>query len=154
MPGKAISGGVKNSPIDPTGTLRAVGGEKDEVYSNVPYARIECTAQSIRAYFNVDLALIRGYGLGQEATKLLTSLCFLKIRRFLTSHLRPRTACDLAGGLVLGLQFVGDFQLPRDRRRDLLHSVRLVFQCVATRLSGSRRSVHRMPAATATKLSR
>ena len=92
---KVISGGVKNSPIDPTGTLRVVGAEKDEVYSNVPYSRIEYTAKAIHAYFNVDLALIRGYGLGQDAARLLISLCLLKIRRFLTSHLRLRTACDL-----------------------------------------------------------
>jgi CRISPR-associated protein Csb1 len=111
---KVISGGVKNSPIDPTGTLRAVGGEKDEVYSNVPYARIEYTARGIRAYFNVDLALIRGYRLGPDAARLLTSLCLLKIRRFLTSHLRLRTACDFQLSSDVAATVPEGFTLPQE----------------------------------------
>src|SRR5664279_265518 len=95
---KAISGGVKNSPIDPTGELQAIKtpakGEKG-VYSNVPYSRIEFTAGKLRAYFNIDLALIRGYGLPAEAYRLLVGLALLKIRRFLDGQLRLRTACDL-----------------------------------------------------------
>jgi CRISPR-associated protein Csb1 len=93
---KAISGGVKNSPVDPKGELQATeaeGGEKG-VYSNVPYSRVEYTAETIKAYFNIDLALIRGYGLGEEAYRLLTALALLKVRRFVESHLRLRTACD------------------------------------------------------------
>ncbi|HTS32083.1 MAG TPA: type I-U CRISPR-associated RAMP protein Csb1/Cas7u [Bryobacteraceae bacterium] len=98
---KAISGGVKNSPVDPKGELQAAeaeGGEKG-VYSNVPYSRVEFTAEKVRAYFNIDLALIRGYGLPAEAYRLLVGLALLKVRRFLESHLRLRTACDfqLAG---------------------------------------------------------
>jgi CRISPR-associated protein Csb1 len=94
---KAISGGVKNSPVDPKGELQvaeAAAGEKG-VYSNVPYSRIEYTAGKIRAYFNIDLALIRGYGLPAEAYRLLVGLALLKIRRFLDGQLRLRTACDL-----------------------------------------------------------
>jgi CRISPR-associated protein Csb1 len=93
---KAISGGVKNSPVDPKGELQvteADAGEKG-VYSNVPYSRIEFTAAKIRAYFNIDLALIRGYGLPAEAYRLLVGLALLKIRRFLDGQLRLRTACD------------------------------------------------------------
>jgi CRISPR-associated protein Csb1 len=95
---RVISGGVKNSPVDPKGQLQmteAPAGEKG-VYSNVPYSRIEYVAETITAYFNVDLALIRGYGLGPDATDLLTNLALLKIRRFLTNHLRLRTACDFS----------------------------------------------------------
>jgi CRISPR-associated protein Csb1 len=94
---KAISGGVKNSPVDPKGELQvaeADAGEKG-VYSNVPYSRIEYTAGKIRAYFNIDLALIRGYGLPAAAYRLLVGLALLKIRRFLDGQLRLRTACDL-----------------------------------------------------------
>jgi CRISPR-associated protein Csb1 len=92
---KAISGGVKNSPIDPTGSLQVADAEAGEkgVYSNVPYSRIEYSAKSIKAYFNLDLALIRGYKLPEEATGLLISLALLKVRRFVTAHLRLRTAC-------------------------------------------------------------
>ena len=94
---KAISGGVKNSPVDPKGELQAAEADAGEkgVYSNVPYSRVEFTAGKIRAYFNIDLALIRGYGLPAEAYRLLVGLALLKIRRFLGGQLRLRTACDL-----------------------------------------------------------
>jgi len=93
---KAISGGVKNSPVDPKGELQVAEAEAGEkgVYSNVPYSRVEYTAEKIRAYFNLDLALIRGYGLSDEAYRLLTALSLYKVRRFVESHLRLRTACD------------------------------------------------------------
>lgn len=94
---RVVSGGVKKSPVDPTGTLVVADAEATEkgVYSNVPYARIEYVAAAIKAYFNLDLALIRGYGLGAEATHLLIALALLKVCRFLDSQLRLRTACDL-----------------------------------------------------------
>lgn len=91
----AASGGVKNQPFDPSGTLRAEGYDKD-VYGNVPYARIEYTAERIRAYFNLDLAQLRSHGLPDEGLRLLVSLAAYKIRRFLHEGLRLRTACDLA----------------------------------------------------------
>ncbi|HEY2382516.1 MAG TPA: type I-U CRISPR-associated protein Cas7, partial [Terriglobia bacterium] len=92
---RVVSGGVKNSPVDPTGKTQ-VADQKAEtgVYSNVPYARVEYVADSITAYFNLDLALIRGYRLGAPAVNLLIALSLLKIRRFLDTSLRLRTACD------------------------------------------------------------
>ena len=48
-----------------------------------------------QAYFNFDLAFLRGYNLGENATKLLIALGLFKVRRFLSSGLRLRTACDL-----------------------------------------------------------
>ncbi|HEY7387302.1 MAG TPA: type I-U CRISPR-associated RAMP protein Csb1/Cas7u [Bryobacteraceae bacterium] len=94
---KVVSGGVKNSPVDPKGELQVADAEAGErgVYSNVPYSRIEYTARRITAYFNIDLALIRGYKLSADAEGLLISLALLKIRRFLSARLRLRTACDL-----------------------------------------------------------
>jgi CRISPR-associated protein Csb1 len=93
---RVMSGGVKNSPVDPTGKLQVAEAKADKgVYSNVPYLRVEYVAKEIKAYFNVDLALIRGYRLGEDATKLLTALALLKVRRFLDGQLRLRTACDL-----------------------------------------------------------
>ena len=91
---EAASGGVKNNPLDPTGKIRAKNYDKD-VYSNVPYHRMEYTAKRIVAYFNLDLALLDGYGLDPEAKYLLVALALYKIRRFLASGLRLRTACDL-----------------------------------------------------------
>jgi CRISPR-associated protein Csb1 len=91
---EVLSGGVKNNPIDPTGKIRAANFDKD-VYSNVPYHRTEFTAKRITAYFNLDLALLRGYGLGSAPTELLIALALYKIRRLLFGGLRLRTACDL-----------------------------------------------------------
>jgi CRISPR-associated protein Csb1 len=95
---KVISGGVKNSSVDPKGELQVAEAEAGErgVYSNVPYNRIEYTARRIRAYFNIDVALIYGYGLPEPADKLLLALAMLKVRRFLSAHLRLRTACDFS----------------------------------------------------------
>ncbi len=84
----AESGGVKNDRVDPSGDTR-------QGFGNVPFHRSEFTAERITAYFNVDLALLRGYGLGDGATELLIALALFKIRRFLSVGLRLRTACDL-----------------------------------------------------------
>lgn len=84
----AQSGGVKNDLVNPKGdTARGFG--------NVPFAREEYTAPAITAYFNLDLAQLRGFGLGSAAEALLIALALYKIRRFLAEGLRLRTACDL-----------------------------------------------------------
>ncbi len=84
----AESGGVKNDRVDP-------GGDTKQGFGNVPFHRTEFTAGRITAYFNLDLALLRGYGLPESANKLLIALALFKIRRFLSHGLRLRTACDL-----------------------------------------------------------
>lgn len=84
----AESGGVKNDRVDPSGDTK-------KGFGNVPFHRTEFVARQIKAYFNLDLALLRGYGLGDDATQLLIALSFFKIRRFLSTGLRLRTACDL-----------------------------------------------------------
>lgn len=91
---EVVSGGVKNNPIDPSGKLRAADYDKD-VYGNVPYQRVEYTAESITAYFNIDLGLLRSYALGDDAFEMLVGLALFKIQRFLDGGLRLRTACDL-----------------------------------------------------------
>ena len=85
------SGGVKNDRIDPNG--RAKGGAK-EGFGNVPYSRTEYTAEKITAYFSVDLALLRSYGLGKTAEDLLIAMALWKIVQFLENGGRLRTACD------------------------------------------------------------
>lgn len=84
----AESGGVKNDRVDPS-------GDTAKGFGNVPFHRTEFTAREIKAYFNLDLALLRGYGLPDEAQRLLIALSLFKIRRFLSTGLRLRTACDL-----------------------------------------------------------
>ncbi len=89
----APSGGVKVDRVQPT-----KGGEgktAKEGYGNVPYARDEYVASQITAYFNLDLAQIRAFGLGESTERLLVALALFKVRRFLETGLRLRTACDL-----------------------------------------------------------
>jgi CRISPR-associated protein Csb1 len=85
---EAQSGGVKNDHVNPSGdTARGFG--------NVPFARSEFSSAKITAYFNLDLAQIRGYGLGDSVTQLLIAIALYKVRAFLEDGLRLRTACDL-----------------------------------------------------------
>ena len=94
----ADSGGVKNDRIAPSpGALRQVGLQVSaaEGYGNVPFHRTEYTAERITAYFNLDMAQIRAYGLGDSAERFLVTLALWKVRKFLESGLRLRTACDL-----------------------------------------------------------
>ncbi|MGE3783916.1 MAG: type I-U CRISPR-associated protein Cas7, partial [Alphaproteobacteria bacterium] len=56
----------------------------------------EFTAERIIAYFNLDLAQLRGYRLGGAVERLLVAFAFYKIRALLARGLRLRTACDLA----------------------------------------------------------
>jgi CRISPR-associated protein Csb1 len=120
---RVVSGGVKNSPVDPTGKTQVAGEKASEagVYSNVPYSRVEYVADKITAYFNLDLALIRGFRLGDQATELLTALCLLKVRRFLDTSLRLRTACDFKVDAIRATAPAG-FNLPNES--DLLGAVR------------------------------
>ena len=84
----ADSGGVKNDPINPR-------GDTNKGFGNVPFHRTEYTAQRITAYFNLDLAQIRSYGLGRSAENFLMTLALWKVRKFLETGLRLRSACDL-----------------------------------------------------------
>ena len=66
----------------------------------------------MKAYFNLDLAQLRGYGLGSQATELLIALSIFKVRRFLSTGLRLRTACDLDVDGQLSAQRPADFAIP------------------------------------------
>ncbi|MGH8497474.1 MAG: type I-G CRISPR-associated RAMP protein Csb1/Cas7g [Methylococcales bacterium] len=89
----AQSGGVKNDHVKPS--KGDEGQTSKEGFGNIPYPRTEFTSPRIIAYFNIDLAQIRGFGLGQAVEQLLIVLALYKIRRFLEEGLRLRTACDL-----------------------------------------------------------
>jgi CRISPR-associated protein Csb1 len=91
--GRADSGGVKFDRALPKPSVAGVDAKGG--YGNVPFHRTEFTAQSITAFFTIDLAQIRGYGLGDDASNLLTALSLWKVRRFLDSNMRLRTACEL-----------------------------------------------------------
>lgn len=87
------SGGVKNDHVQP-GTERGSERTAAEGFGNVPYPREEYAAKKINAYFSLDVSQIRGYGLGDDAEKLLILLGLYKIRALLDDDLRLRTACD------------------------------------------------------------
>ena len=83
------SGGVKLDRVNPS-----VEGGAKEGFGNVPFARTEYAAKRIVAYFNLDLATLRGYGLGDSAEKLIVALSLYKMLRLLNEGMRLRTACD------------------------------------------------------------
>ena len=94
----ADSGGVKNDRVAASPkALQEIGLKVGAVegFGNVPFHRTEYTAKSIVAYFNLDLAQLRAYGLGESAQRFLITLALWKVRRFLETGLRLRTACDL-----------------------------------------------------------
>lgn len=114
----AASGGVKNDPVNPS-------GDTGKGFGNVPFARDEYTASKIIAYFNVDLAQIRGYRLGPDVSRMLLLVALFKIRVLLDGGLRLRTACDLE---VVGTPYIKrpeGFSLPSyaDLASELPHAI-------------------------------
>lgn len=118
----AESGGVKNDRVDPSGDTKAGFG-------NVPFHRTEFVAREIKAFFNLDLALLRGYGLSDDATHLLIALSLFKVRRFLSTGLRLRTACDLEVEGDLTITRPADFRVPAKEEDLLAETTRLIDKC-------------------------
>ena len=84
----AASGGVKNDHVNPSGVTK-------DGFGNVPFARDEFTADKIYCHVNLDLAQIRGYGLGAAIERLLIVLALHRVRKLFDGDLRLRAACDL-----------------------------------------------------------
>lgn len=82
-----MSGGVKLDHIDPSGDAKSGRG-------HVPFARQEFSAEKITAYFNLDLAELRGFSLSPAVNDLIISLGLYKIQALLQHGMRFRTACD------------------------------------------------------------
>ena len=129
----AEHGGVKNDRVAPAPTALAAAGlnvSAREGYGNVPFHRTEYVAESITVYFNLDLAQLRAYGLGEAAEHFLLTLALWKIRSFLESGLRLRTACDLEMSEGLSIQNPGGFVVPE--AGELAESIPgLIKACVA-----------------------
>ena len=100
----ASSGGVKNDALNPS-------GEAAKGFGNVPFHREEFTG-NITAYFVLDLALVRGFGLGAAVENLLIAISLFKVQRFLLEGLRLRTACDLEVAGELRIKRPEGFMLP------------------------------------------
>jgi CRISPR-associated protein Csb1 len=101
----ASSGGVKNDSVDPS-------GDTAKGFGNVPFARDEFTAKRLVAYFNVDLAQIRAFGLGDAVERFLTAFALFKVRALLSNGLRLRTACDLSLAAPIRVTAPEGFTLP------------------------------------------
>lgn len=119
----AESGGTK---FDKNAARLTETGNAETGYGTLPFHRTEFVGE-ITAYFNVDLALLRGYGLGDDATKLLVALSLFKIRRFLSTGLRLRTACDLEVESSLKVK-PEEFAIP-DETPLLEECTRLIGEC-------------------------
>jgi CRISPR-associated protein Csb1 len=105
----AASGGVKNDRLRPD--KGDEGQTAKEGFGNVPFPREEFTG-NITAYFVLDLALIRGFGLGADVENLLIAISLFKVQRFLHEGLRLRTACDLEVAGELRIKRPEGFALP------------------------------------------
>jgi CRISPR-associated protein Csb1 len=132
----AASGGVKNDRVMPG---KEEGREAKDGYGNVPFHREEYTARAITASFNLDLNLIRGYGLKTEATRLIILLSLFKVRSLLDGQLRLRTACDLEideSKLVAGKVVArkSEFSLPS--LNELVLDIKAAIKASATELGG------------------
>lgn len=103
---QAVSGGVKNDHVNPSGSAK-------DGFGNVPFSREEYTAARITLFVNLDLAQIRGYGLGSTVERLLTLLALFKLRLLLDRDLRLRTAChfEVVPNTVIATRPAG-FALP------------------------------------------
>jgi len=123
---QAVSGGVKNDHVNPSGSTKSGFG-------NVPFSREEYTAEEIVLYACIDLAQIRGYGLGPDAERLLTLLALFKLRALLDGDLRLRTACSLevANGRVSARR-PERFELPS--KADLVAALTPALQKCADRM--------------------
>ncbi len=118
----AASGGVKNDHVDPS-------GDTNRGFGNVPFHRDEYTASTITLFANIDLAQIRGYGLEDDATRLLVLLSLFKLRALLDGKLRLRTACDFKTTVDKITASNTSFDLPA--RTDLLAALQASIKACA-----------------------
>lgn len=94
----AVSGGVKRDVV----INEAEPGATAKGYGTVPHHRVEYTAKTITAYFTIDHAQFRSYGLSEPATALLEALADFEIANLFDGGLRLRTACDLVVAEIRG----------------------------------------------------
>jgi len=100
----APGGGVKRDDVNPQGDTK-------KGFGHVPFHRDEYTGR-ITAYFNLDLAQIRGFRLGAAAERLLQGLALYKVQSVLRTGLRLRTACDLEPAGPVRVKRPEGFALP------------------------------------------
>jgi CRISPR-associated protein Csb1 len=117
---RADSGGVKRDHVRHNIEDKE-SGSSTEGYGSIPFHRVEWVAREIQAFFTLDLAQLRSYGLSSEATELLEAILLWQVRSFLDGPMRLRTACELmADGDIPGLPEQGELE---DRIQALIPQV-------------------------------
>ncbi len=146
----AESGGTK---FDRNSARTEEGANAETGYGTLPFHRTEFTAKTITAYFNLDLAQLRGYGLGDDAQTFLIALALFKIHRFLKTGLRLRTACDfdLAGNLEVKRPVASRFSLPDEVRFSLPDEVTLTASLKTALAECKKKNLFADPAVTTVK---
>ncbi len=107
----ADSGGTKFDHVFPAKD-EARGVTSKDGFTNVPYPSTQFAAESITAYFNLDLNQIRGYGLGTDAEQLLITLSLYKLARFRESVWDLRSNCKFEVSSIETTKPGKDFVLP------------------------------------------
>jgi CRISPR-associated protein Csb1 len=107
----AESGGTKFDHIFPAKNPTR-GVTANDGYTNVPYPKTEFAAKDIVAYFNLDLAQIRGYALDADGERLLIALSLFKVCRLLEVDWALRSNCKFAVHEVLVKRPDKGFTLP------------------------------------------
>lgn len=107
----ADSGGTKFDHVFPAKD-EARGVTSKDGFTNVPYPSTQFAAESITAYFNLDLNQIRGYGLGTDAEQLLITLSLYKLARFRESVWDLRSNCKFEVASIETTKPGKDFALP------------------------------------------
>ncbi|MDQ6607467.1 MAG: type I-U CRISPR-associated RAMP protein Csb1/Cas7u [Actinomycetota bacterium] len=104
-----VSGGVKRDDVYPKA---GEGRDAKGGYGFVPFGRTQYTAAEIDLDIVLDLEQIRGYGLAEAETRLLTAVALWEVRTLLDRPLRLRTACDLEVVQPVTVRRPRSWQLP------------------------------------------
>src|SRR5690606_14158661 len=117
----APGGGVKRDDVNPQGDTK-------KGFGHVPFHRDEYTGKPT-AYFNLDLAQVRGCRFGPEAEQLRVGLALYSIQRVLRGGVRLRTACDFEPATEPRIQRPSGYALPslQDLEKEL---PKLIKACV------------------------
>lgn len=107
----ADSGGTKFDHVFPAKD-EARGVTSKDGFTNVPYPSTQFAAESITAYFNLDLNQIRGYGLGTDAEQLLITLSLYKLARFREAVWDLRSNCKFEVSSIETTKPGENFALP------------------------------------------
>jgi len=141
--GRAQSGGVKKDDVS---HKTEEGHKAAEGYGHVPFPRTEFTAKRVTVYFQIDLRQIRSYGLSSEATNLLITLAFFKIRMWLDSDMVLRTNCKFALENGIRIKEPKDYQLPElvvliEALKNSIQQCKSLFSSVPTTVTWSPKPV-------------